>query len=409
MSALVSSERTPEPPPTSPSGARPEVEPTPVPPTSIPPTSVPPTSLTPPPFSATATPTPLVGVRSQRIALIGVVVVATLAAAYVASGLWSGLLLGLLAAFTVEPANRRILARWPKRRALAAGLSIAIIGLLGAGLIAAVSAIMVNEIIEASQAVQDFLRRTSLEDLLGGRAQRSLEAVGITPATVADRIGGLAERAAAIASRLVSSLLGSTFTIVGSGIIAFVTAYYMLKDGRPIEHRLERLLPLNPRTTRELVDEFRKVGRGTLVGSFLTGLIQGALGAVGYAIYGVPRAFLLGVITGFASFIPVFGTMLVWIPVGVGLIVTGRPGAGIFELAWGVLITTTLVDYVLRPVLVGRGSRSHPLLLLIGVIGGVEVFGGMGALAGPIVMAFFASVLRIYRRDIVEAIHDEAP
>lgn len=115
----------------------------------------------------------------------------------------------------------------------------------------------------------------------------------------------------------------------------------------------------------------------------------------------MPRAALLGVITAVASFIPVLGTMLVWIPVGVVLLASGRVAAGIFELSWGVLVTTTLVDYVIRPVVVGRGSRSHPLVFLVGMIGGLEALGGVGVFAGPIVMAFFVSVLRIYRREVV--------
>jgi hypothetical protein len=67
-------------------------------------------------------------------------------------------------------------------------------------------------------------------------------------------------------------------------------------------------------------------------------------------------------------------------------------------------VTTSLVDYILRPVLVGKESRSHPLLFLIGLIGGIEIFGGIGVLAGPLIMMFFASVLRIYRRDVVDPI-----
>ena len=187
-----------------------------------------------------------------------------------------------------------------------------------------------------------------------------------------------------------------------------LTAFYTLKDRRPIEHRVAQILPLHPHTTRELFDEFRKVGRGTLIGSALAGLVQGLFAAIGYAIVGVPGALLLGALTAVASLVPVVGTLLVWVPVGVSLILGGHVGAGVFELAWGVLVTTSLVDYVLRPLLVGQESRSHPLLFLIGLIGGVEALGAAGIVAGPIVMAFFASVLRIYRHEVVEPARREA-
>jgi predicted PurR-regulated permease PerM len=351
---------------------------------------------------------PLVSLRLQRISLVVVVVLTALAAAWVASALWAGLLLGVLTAFTIEPWNRYLLQRWPGRRSLAAAITVTFTGLLCAGVLAGLMAIITRELLDAAYAARDVARSVSPSEWLGPSVQRSLEAVGITPGMLSDRLAHLADRATEIISGVVSVALGSTFSVLGGVLLAFVTAYYALKDQHPIERRLQRILPLNPQITSELVEDFRKVGRGTLLGSVVAGLIQGAFAAVGFAIAGVPRALVLGVLTAVASFVPVFGTILVWIPVSVGLFVTGHPVAGAFELAWGMLITTTLVDYVIRPVVVGRGSRSHPLLFLIGVIGGVEVLGGVGVIAGPIVMAFFSSVLRIYRRDVVDQGSDVA-
>ncbi len=113
-------------------------------------------------------------------------------------------------------------------------------------------------------------------------------------------------------------------------------------------------------------------------------------------------------ITAVASFIPVLGTMLVWIPIGVSLLIGGHIAAGIFELAWGVLITTS-PRRLRHPAHDRRArTRSHPLVFLVGVIGGLEVFGGVGVFAGPIVMAFFIAVIRIYRREVVTPAHEIA-
>jgi predicted PurR-regulated permease PerM len=330
------------------------------------------------------------------------VVLAFLAAAWVGSALWAGLLLGLLMAFTIEPWNRYLLLRWPQRRSLAAAMSVTFAALICAGVLVGLSVILTHELVDAVSALRDVARNASPGSVLSPSAQRRLEAVGITPAMVAERFAHLADRATEIASAVVSVVLGSTFSVFGGILLAFFTAYYTLRDQYPIERRLERILPLNPQITRELVDDFRRVGRGTLIGSVIAGLIQGGFAAAGFALGGVPRALLLGVLTAAASFVPVFGTLLVWVPVGIGLILSGHFAAGVFEIAWGVLVTTTLVDYVIRPAVVGRESRLHPLLFLIGVIGGVEILGGVGVIAGPIVMAFFVSVLRIYRRDVVD-------
>jgi len=351
--------------------------------------------------------TPLVNVRLQRISLIVVTVLAFVGAAWIASALWAGLLLGVLLAFAIEPAYRRLLAYFPRRRALAAGICTVLVALVGAGITTLVFALLASELADAVTSLRGDLKGVTPTRVLGPSAQRTLATIGITPEIIAERVAHLSDRAADYASGALSTLLGSTLSWLAGSLIAFVTAFYTLKERRPIERRLEQILPLHPQTTRELAREFRKVGRGTLIGCVLAGLVQGMIAAVGFALGGAPRPVLLGIATAIASFIPVVGTMLVWIPTGVGLLLAGHPVAGIFEILWGILITSSFVDYVLRPVLVGRESRSHPLLFLIGLIGGVEVFGGVGILAGPLAMAFFASVLRIYRREIVDPIRHQ--
>ena len=352
--------------------------------------------------------TPLVDVRLQRISLIVVTVLSFAAAAWIASALWAGLLLGVLIAFAIEPAYRRLLAYMPRRRALAAGLSTAVVALVGAGIMALVFALLTSELAGAVRSLREGLSDPT-PHLAGPSARRTLAAIGVTPEMVSERIAHFSDRAADLASVALSGLLGSTISWLAGSLIAFVTAFYTLKERRPIERRLEQILPLHPQTTRELAREFRMVGRGTLIGCALAGLVQGVIATVGYALGGAPRPVLLGVATALASFIPVVGTLLVWIPTGVGMMLAGHVAAGVFELAWGMLVTSSFVDYVLRPYLVGRESRSHPLLFLIGLIGGVEIFGGVGILAGPLAMAFFASVMRIYRREIVDPLRSDGP
>ena len=351
-------------------------------------------------LAATSTSTSPSPARTQRLALVVVVLISFAAAAWVASALWAGLLLGLLTAFTIEPWHRRLLARFPRRPGLVAGFAITVVAVVCSAILTGLSVILTRELLDAVAAAQERVRGFSFADVLSPGITRRLGAMGVTPALISDRLANLVDQATAAASRVVSAAVGSTLSILGGALIALITAYYTLKDSVPIERRLAETLPLRPATTHELLDDFRKVGRGTLIGSVFAALIQGAFAAVGYLVAGVSRAALFGVITAVASFIPVLGTMLVWIPIGIVLLMSGRIAAGIFELVWGVLITTTLVDYVIRPVVVGRGSRSHPLVFLIGVIGGLEALGGVGVFAGPIVMAFFVSVLRIYRREI---------
>ena len=298
--------------------------------------------------------------RVNRLSMIAVTLVATIAAAWVASALWAGLLFGLLTAFAVEPLQPWLLVRLPGKRRLTAAILVVGLALVSGVLLAAAAVLLVNEILSSAHALREALRTFSADSVLSPSVKRTLATVGVTPDMVAARAISLADRAAEIATGFASVVLGSTLSWVGGTLIALLTAYHTLKDGNPIERRFESVLPLHPRLTRELMGEFRRVGRGIFIGTVLAAFAQGAIATLGYAIMGVPRALLLGFATFIASFIPVIGTFLVWVPASVVLMFTGHLGAGIFELIWGVLLTTSLVDYVLRPMLAGKESRSHP-------------------------------------------------
>jgi predicted PurR-regulated permease PerM len=346
---------------------------------------------------------PLAGTRTQRIAVIVLVVGASVAAAWVASTLWAGLLLGVVTAYAVEPLHQWLLRRFPHRHSATAALAVIVVAVVVLGLLSLLGLLLVRELIAALEVVQRLASESLSHRGRSLRIPSALEALGMTRESIAERIGRLSDQATDHISRVLSVVLGSAFSVLAGALIALTTAFYVLKDSHPIERRLAQVLPLHPRTTRELITEFRLVGRDTLIGSVAAGLIQGTFATVGFVIADVPRAFLLGALTAVASLIPVFGTMVVWVPTGILLIATGHVAAGVFQLVWGTIVVTTLVDYVIRPRVIGSEGRSHTLLFLIGLIGGVELLGPMGIIAGPMIMALFVAVLRVYRREIVDA------
>jgi predicted PurR-regulated permease PerM len=169
---------------------------------------------------------------------------------------------------------------------------------------------------------------------------------------------------------------------------------------------LERVLPLDPRHTRALVLEFRDVGRAAVIGTIGAAFVQGVLAGAGYAMIGVPRYLTWGIITALASFLPVVGTMLIWTPIGLYMLLIGRPFAGMFLLGWGMFMVVGLVDYVVRPRLVRGHGSTNPLLMLVALLGGIEVFGLAGVLVGPVIMSLFLAILRIYERDTASSTSD---
>jgi predicted PurR-regulated permease PerM len=236
--------------------------------------------------------------------------------------------------------------------------------------------------------------------LLGPRAARWLTALGINHdlivAHLRDELGHLANLAASAAGLLVQASLGFVLTL----IVALWTMYYVVLDWGRIASHLERLLPLDPRHTRALVAEFREVGRTAFVGTIASAVVQGVLAGVGFALCGAPQPVTWAAVLTVASFVPVVGVPLVWVPLAVALLVDGHPARAVLLTVWCLLVVGVLNDYVIRPRLVGgRGRDAHPLLMLVGILGGISVFGVAGVIVGPIVMSLFVASVHIYERE----------
>jgi predicted PurR-regulated permease PerM len=262
--------------------------------------------------------------------------------------------------------------------------------------------ILTREIVLLVGLVQSKLANGgSADSLLGEKGAKLLESLGIDRAALAARVQAQIASAASHAAEAVGVVLQTTTNALLTLLIALWTMYYVLLEWPHIAMRLERLLPLDPRHTRALILEFRDVGRSAFIGTLATAIVQGVFAGIGFAIAGVPHPVTWGIVTALASFIPVVGTGLVWVPVGLYLIYIGKPWWGVFVFAWGALIVMAVSDYVVRPRLVGSKGQGHPLLMLIALLGGIEVFGLGGLIVGPVLMSLFLAIVRIYEREAV--------
>jgi predicted PurR-regulated permease PerM len=133
-------------------------------------------------------------------------------------------------------------------------------------------------------------------------------------------------------------------------------------------------------------------------GSFLTALVQGVIATIGFFIFGVPVPLLWGLFTVLAALVPTIGTALSLVPAVIYLLVTGETGNAIGLAIWGA-VAVGLVDNFVGPKIVGSRTQLHPVLVLLSVLGGIQVFGLLGFLIGPIVMAIFVALIDMYRTD----------
>ncbi|HWL87369.1 MAG TPA: AI-2E family transporter [Polyangiaceae bacterium] len=345
-------------------------------------------------------PVPAATARGRRYALSVVVVLTFLTVAWIASPLWVGLALGTVMAFTAQPAYRRLAVRMGDRRYLAAAVTTLLCGIASAIALSIILYILVRELFLLVALLQHKLGSDSLSDIVGERAAWLAGRVGIDKVDAVARIRQELSAASEYAARAAGTLVQATTSAMLGLVIALMTMYYVLLEWPNIAIRLERVLPLDPRHTRALVLEFRDVGRSSFVGSVATALVQGVLGGVGYALAGLSSSVTLGLLTALASFIPLVGTALVWVGVSIYLLVNHEALPAFLVLGWGFFVVMGLSDYFIRPRLVGGAEHGHPLLMLVSLLGGVEVFGLAGVLAGPILMSLFLAALRIYEREV---------
>jgi predicted PurR-regulated permease PerM len=190
-------------------------------------------------------------------------------------------------------------------------------------------------------------------------------------------------------------------TIALGVFVFFSTAYVLLAEGGAAYVWLERTLPIANRHIARFASSFAETGRGLFVSVLVSGLVQAGVATVCYVALDVPRALTLGALTLVVSIIPSVGTALVWVPVAVGLALSGRTTEAGVLAALGVFVISA-VDNLLRPVFARWGRLElHPLVVLLSMLGGLAVLGGWGVLLGPLLARWLLEALRIAREERV--------
>lgn len=208
------------------------------------------------------------------------------------------------------------------------------------------------------------------------------------------------------------NIFGNIFPILVGGVSDFLkdlprfilqfavflfTFYFVVRDLDKLTAFISDLSPFSKSTEKKFLEEFRGITNAIVFGQVFIGIVQGlALGIVLY-FFGVPKALLLTVITCIVSIIPVLGSWLIWLPVGIILLATGKAFSGIFILLYGALFVS-LIDNFLRPYFLSRNSNLPIVLSVIGTIGGLFVFGIAGLVLGPLILAYVLIILDFYKK-----------
>jgi predicted PurR-regulated permease PerM len=194
---------------------------------------------------------------------------------------------------------------------------------------------------------------------------------------------------------LAPNILGSIGDLLLGLFIMFFVMYYGLMDGEKFVARIRELLPLEPSLKESLFYELRTITQAVLYGQVMTALVQGALGAIGLLIFGVPNWLFWGAIMIVIAFLPLIGTPIIWGPAAISLILEGHTARGIGLLIFGAALVMN-IDNFLRPRLMSGRTKVHPVLIMIGVLGGLKVVGFVGLLVGPLILALLVAFIRFY-------------
>ncbi len=343
--------------------------------------------------------------QGSRRVFIGLIVLSIALVLLVISPFFEDFFLAAVLAGAFHGMHTWLTRRLRGKRELAAGLIS--LGFVLALLlpIAALTAFIVSKIIEGVNFISNLVQQRGLEGLLAyvpgpfhDSAARLLERFQTGSAGLWQTVQGQLSSRGATAAQTVGGVVAATGTLVFHAVMMLIAFYFLLVEGRRLVSWLESVFPLKRGQTTELLAEFRRVTRSVLVSSIATAGVQAVAALVGYLICRVPVPIFFAAVTFFFALIPAIGAAAVCIVAALVLLATGHPVAAIVLAAWGILVVG-LADNVIKPMLAKRGMQMHGVIVFFSLLGGLSIFGPIGLLLGPLSVAFFLAVLRIYERD----------
>jgi len=209
------------------------------------------------------------------------------------------------------------------------------------------------------------------------------------------KAGELVSGTAGFIINQMSSVTLGTVQFIFTIFIMLYCMFFFLIDGEKLLEKILYYLPLEDHDERRILEKFVSVTRAMLKGTLAIGAIQGTLAGLAFAVAGIPSAVFWGTVMTVLSIIPSIGSALVWFPAAIILAVTGHMAAGI-GLGLFCAVVVGSLDNLLRPVMVGKDTQMHELMIFFGTLGGIFMFGVAGIIIGPIVAALFVTVWDIY-------------
>ncbi len=296
-----------------------------------------------------------------------------------------------------------------KRHGLVAGLILLVLVLLLIGPLWGLAALVIRDGSDGLRFVLQTLHGervaamvASLPDSARDLVQLGLEQL---PATTDELMATLGTSGNQTARVVGAAVVGTGSFLFHTGLM-LVALYFFLTHGEELVHWLDSISPLGRGQTRELLVSFKQVSVAVIVSSLATSTVQALAALIGFLIARVPSPIFFVSLAFVAAFIPAIGAATVSMVAALFLLVTGHPYMALFLAIWSVFVVG-LVDNLIKPILIKRGVEIHAGVVFFALLGGLAAFGPIGLLLGPLVVAMFLALLRMYQRDYSPGGNDE--
>jgi predicted PurR-regulated permease PerM len=333
----------------------------------------------------------------KKIGLIGIVVLFAVLVFLIVRPIFLSIFGGLLLAYIFYPVYKKTLKIVRYKNLAAALVSVFILLIIFVPLFFLIP-IATRNIFNFFQLTRNFDFATGIKEIFPGISEQITNQVVLTANTAVTKLSSVVIDSAVN--------LVTNFAVIGLQllIVAFVF-FFALRDGPELGEFVSAISPLKKFQHQVLAKQFEDMTKAVVYGHVIVGFIQGILAGLGFLIFGVPNVLILTIFAVIMGILPVIGPGSVYIPVAIYLFMYGNPALAIIFLLYNLLIVST-VDNFLRARIVSRRTKISQVIVLIGMVGGLFVFGVLGLVLGPLILAYFITFLEAYKNKTLSSMFE---
>ena len=288
------------------------------------------------------------------------------------------------------------------RKNLAASMIVVIITFAVAIPVFVFTSTLVSQGLETVNKTNDWLQAGNLNQLIRdprinvylAKVHERLPFLDVNKANLASDLLNLSKGMGQFLLGKVAVILSNVVNLVAQFFVMVFIFFYLVRDGGEMVGNIRYYIPLRADQQDRIIDGIRVVAKSVLLGTFLTAVCQGIVGGVAFQFLGFPGLFW-GTMMALASLIPIVGAYLVWVPIALYLAVLGQVKSAVFLAVWSVVLLG-IIDNFLRPFFMKGKSKMSPFYIFLAILGGVQYFGFIGILYGPLILSFAMIMLFIY-------------